>query len=813
MLKTSQEPKLLTSNLIEDVLHHIQHSSTIYLLSAFVMKSGVKMVLPALKEAAVRGADIKILTGDYLYVTQPEALSLLSELPLDQVEVRLWQSNGRSFHPKAFLFNGNDQGSLIVGSSNLSKSALTSGVEWNVSIPNEVSDEVYKDALEQYIHLFYAENTIKVNSETLKNYREQHATFRQKYPDLAQKWSEKEEVELTLGPDALPEEINDPPEPYITKNEKPSPRFAQPEALESLLTTYEEGYDKAMVVMATGLGKTYLAAFFAEHFNRILFVAHREEILHQAKASFEHVNEGKLGGIYNGKEKSEEADMIFASIFTLSIQDHLQRFDPGDFDLIIVDEFHHASSRSYQKVLDYFSPKFLMGITATPERTDGQDIFALCDGNVAYEMNFIQAIQRGWLSPFHYYGVYDDIDYSQITWLGGRYDEEELAEAQLQEHTAYNILSNWEKHKQTRTIGFCSSIKQANFLSQYFNHNGYQTISLHSKTEGISRKEAIEKLDRKEIDVIFTVDLFNEGVDIPSVDTLLFARPTESLVVFTQQIGRGLRKHVEKSHCTVIDLIGNYRNADVKLKLLGTDEGVGNKGQVQPITPADCEINLDVKAVQLLEELLRKRSPRKERVKVAYKQVKEQLGRRPTYWEMHLNGTVAVKEFKQIWKSYAGFLSSIDELTIEERMIYETYKDWIEEVERTPMTKSYKMVVLKYMLDRGEVEWAQPVTPEEIAPYFHSYLTEKPYRKNIDFTSKNTKALIEYDKERVANLISTMPLTKWSGSSKGLLKYEDNVFSLNFEIPLEDRALLKKMTEEICEYRLKYYFERKWKKE
>ncbi|REJ07742.1 DEAD/DEAH box helicase family protein [Halobacillus trueperi] len=805
-----QDTKLITNQLVDEVLDYIHQSNTIYILSAFIMKSGVQMLYPALKEAASRGADIKILTGDYLYVTQPEALELLSELPGETVEIRLWQSRGRSFHPKAFMFNTEEDGALIVGSSNLSNSALTNGVEWNLYMQSFLSEDTYEDARNHFIKLFSDDTTMKVNKETIKKYEEKHTEFHNNHPELVHHWTKQEEVEMTIGRDE-PGTINETDEEYQVSNEKLEPRFAQPAALEALLTTREEGYDKAMVVMATGLGKTYLAAFLAEHFERVLFVAHREEILYQAKASFEHVQPDKTGGIYNGKVKDMDHPMIFASIFTLSINDHLKKFDPSHFDLIVIDEFHHASNKSYQNILRYFVPQFLMGITATPERTDGQDIFALCDGNVAYEMNFIQAIQKDWLSPFHYYGVYDDIDYSKITWLGNRYDEEELIQAQLQESTAKNIIQNWEKHKQTRTLCFCSNIKQAEFLSNYFQRNGYQTIALHSKTMNISRKGAIEKLENGEIDAIFTVDLFNEGTDIPSVDTILFVRPTESLVVFTQQIGRGLRKHHQKSHCTIIDMIGNYRNADVKLKLFDTrDKEETKKGnQLKPIVPAGCQVEIDTRAVKLLEELLRKRSPRKERVKISYDKVKEELGRRPTYEEMHLRGSVNSKEFKQIWKSYGGFLSAFDELSYEEENVYSLYSDWIEEVERTSMTKSYKMVVLQYMLSRGELKWTEPITPEEVAPYFHEFFMEYKYRRDTDFSSKNTKALWKYDKQKVAKLIADMPLTKWSGSSRGLVQFDNGIFSLSFHVSTEHKALLYKMTEEICNYRLHSYFEKK----
>ncbi|WP_440590014.1 DEAD/DEAH box helicase family protein [Neobacillus kokaensis] len=243
--------------------------------------------------------------------------------------------------------------------------------------------------------------------------------------------------------------------------------------------------------MATGLGKTYLAGFFSKNFQKVLFIAHREEILYQAKESFKKIMPERRFGIYNGKIKEINVDAIFASIYTLSMKTHLEQFRPDEFDLIIIDEFHHAAADMYQRVLNYFKPNFLLGITATPDPNDNKDVYAICDGNVAFWLDFLDAIERKWLAPFKYYGVYDDTDNSQITWLGNRYDEEELLQVQMKEELAQKILHSWEERKQTRTISFCSSIRQANYLSRFFNLKGYRTVSLHSQQVDISRSQAI----------------------------------------------------------------------------------------------------------------------------------------------------------------------------------------------------------------------------------------------------------------------------------------------------------------------------------
>jgi superfamily II DNA or RNA helicase len=446
-----------------------------------------------------------------------------------------------------------------------------------------------------------------------------------------------------------------------------------------------------MVVMATGLGKTYLAGFFAQNFKRILFIAHREEILKQAKQSFQHIMPDKTYGLYYGTEKQPEADVIFASIYTLGMKRHLEVFSPDDFDLIVVDEFHHAAAQSYQRVIDYFKPKFLLGITATPDRMDGKDVYAICDGNVAYQIHFIEAIQKQWLAPFHYYGVYDDTDYRQITWLGTKYEEEELLAVQLTEEMLEKVYAAWVEHKQTRTISFCSSIRQANTIANYFKTKGVRAVSLNSKTVDISRGAAIQQLNDGQLDIIFTVDLFNEGVDIPSVDTLLFVRPTESLTVFTQQVGRGLRLHNTKSHCVIIDLIGNYRNADVKLQLFNTEPAkVKGRMDVIPSVPTGCSIDFDIRVIDLLKELQTKKQPRKEKLLNAYLELKRELGRRPTYLELHLQGNTPSQENKQEFNSYVGFLYWADELSDHEKEAFKEAEDWLIEVEKTGMAKSYK---------------------------------------------------------------------------------------------------------------------------
>ncbi|WP_203333727.1 DEAD/DEAH box helicase family protein [Planococcus beigongshangi] len=796
--------ELVTSELVGHLEKLSKEAKEIHWITAFAMKSGIRLILPFLQEAAARKVPIKLLIGDYLFVTQPGALEMLLE-QLPEAEVRLWKSGGVSFHPKSYLFRGIENSHLIVGSSNLSASALTRGVEWNLIAPTSVDNEVFEEAVEQFHYYFYGEQTIPLNRETLEEYTDLHRKANLQRP-ISPVWSEAEEVEMTVGP-AQPQEIEDPPAAYTTEI---SPRPAQQEALEALENAMAEDYSRAMVVLATGLGKTYLAAFFAEKFKRVLFVAHREEILFQAKQSFQHVHPNRTSAFYNASEKKTDADFIFASIYTLGSQYHLDRFKPDTFDLIVVDEFHHAAAPTYERLLDHFDPKFLLGITATPDRMDNKDVYALCDGNVAISIHFLDAIERNWLSPFQYYGVYDDTDYSAIRWLGTRYDEEELMQAQLQEDFAGKILTAWKEHKQTRTIVFCSSVRQAVYMSEFYRKNGVRAIALHGGSPPDQRKAARAKLNSGELEVIFTVDLFNEGVDIPKVDTLLFIRPTESLTVYTQQIGRGLRIADGKSHCVVIDFIGNYRNADLKLSVFDKTRKAGASNPIEPLVPVACEFNLDIQVIDLLKELNKKRAPRKEMVVMAYRELKREFGRRPTYLEFHLHANTDSKIVKQEFKSWFGLLAYAGELDEVEQEVWLKHKDWLMEVERTGMTKSYKMVVLSYMLSKGADRWLEPITPQEAAPFFHQYLTEKDYRLNTDFSDEQGKRLREYNEKAIADLIARMPMTKWSGSAKdGLVSFDGEVFQINLPLTSLENEIVYEWTRDISRYRLHAYFERK----
>lgn len=786
--------KLITANLVTELQELSQDAVHICWITAFVMKSGVKLMLEDLKKCEERGGEIQLLVGDYLSITQPEALRMLVE-NLPTAQIRMFQSYGRSFHPKAYLFKGKDSQHVIVGSSNLSNSALTSGVEWSLET---VDMQTFEQAMDEFHDLFHGKNTIPINTETIAMYETRYIEANKAVP-MAKKWSDSEEQGLMYGQESEPAIVAEAEEAKMVLE----PRPAQKLALAALKKTLEQGYDKAMAVLATGLGKTYLAAFFAERFKRVLFVVHRDEILQQAKETFVTVYPHKTAGFFNRFEKDTDSDFIFASISTISRKYHLEKFNPADFDLIVVDEFHHAVANSYQKVLDYFKPQFLLGITATPDRLDNKDVFSICDGNVAIEIHFIDAIKRNWLSPFHYYGVKDETDYSSIRWLGSHYDEEQLTVAQTRQSFMQKVYEEWHRLKQTRTIGFCSTIRQAEQLCAFFISKDVKAFVLSGRSTPTERKTIRQQLIDGEIDIIFTVDLFNEGVDIPTVDTLLFVRPTESIAVFTQQIGRGLRVADGKSHCVIIDFIGNYRNADRKLLVFKPEllEKGGKKlTPSEQIAETACQLHFDISVIDLLAEMAKKNRNYKQQIIDVYVDLKMELGRRPSYLEMYLQSGFQDINIAREFGSYIGMLKEAGELPERELAIFEVYEPLLQEIEKTSMTRSYKMVVLYAMLGRGAAKWYKPITAEKVAPIFADYLS-KPSRQAID--------KIHPDHKKVMQLIQTMPMTKWSGSSKGLVIFEDGEFGFAVDIENDMQLVVFNWVKEICEYRLHRYFTRK----
>lgn len=677
---------------------HIQQSihtaTSIDIIVSFLMESGVKLIQKDLEEIKDKNIPIRILTGNYLNITQPSALYLLKDILGDKVDLRFYNDTKRSFHAKAYIFEKDNEGEIFIGSSNLSRSAWTSGIEWNYRIDQKTNFEDFNYFKNMFEDLFL-NHSIIVNDEELERYSK---TW--KRPKIYSNINNKKE------------DIN-----YVYEENRNSnitsmfePRGAQIEALYELKKTRLDGNDKALVVAATGIGKTYLAAFDSREFNRVLFVAHREEILKQAYESFANVrtdkwlyvikDEEKLVadkeeileykvnnkttqayeynmGFFKNSTKETKKDIIFASVQSLGKEKYLNEryFDKDYFDYIVVDEFHHAVSKNYQNIINYFNPKFMLGLTATPDRLDNKDVFSICDYNTVYEATLKTAIDKGWLVPFRYYGIYDEsVNYDKVEYKNGKYNEKELEKALSINNRAELILKHYKKYKSTRALGFCTSKSHAEFMAKYFNENGVPSCAVYSSNEGEYNEErsiALKKLRDEDINVIFSVDMFNEGLDIKSIDMVMFLRPTESPTVFLQQLGRGLRKDKNKKYLNVLDFIGNFKKANLVPYLL-TGESKIRESNTTTIPseedyPEDCFIDFDFRLIDIFDRIKKATQKIEDKIVEEFFRIKEYLGHTPsrtdmfTYMDEDLYINIKKKSKLNIFRDYISFLVKINE--------------------------------------------------------------------------------------------------------------------------------------------------------
>ena len=604
------------------LIQSMKKAESVDIIVSFLMESGVKMLLQELENTLKRGAKIRILTGNYLGITQPSALYLIKRKLGDRADLRFYCEKDRSFHPKSYIFHYADHSELYIGSSNISRSALTSGIEWNYRFSSKKDPENYAEFFHTFEDLF-ENHSIIIDDKELKRY--------------SQNWH-RPAVAKDLDKYDFEQEAEN------TKIKRMyEPRGAQIEALCALEDTRAEGAKKGLIQAATGIGKTYLAAFDSKPYEKVLFVAHREEILKQAADSFRNVRNSEDYGFFTGDEKCTDKSVIFASVATLGKSEYLNEkyFVPDYFDYVVIDEFHHAVNDQYRKIVEYFKPQFLLGLTATPERMDGKNIYEICDYNVPYEISLKDGINKGMLVPFHYYGIYDETDYTKLHIVRGKYAEEELNKTYIGNAYRHDLIYKYYcKYGSKQALGFCCSRKHAEEMAKEFSRRGIPSAAVYSNANGefsMDRTEAIEKLESGKIKVVFSVDMFNEGVDIPSVDMVMFLRPTESPIVFLQQLGRGLRRSKGKEYLNVLDFIGNYEKAG-RVRYLLTGKSKAEKQTYSPADktnyPDDCFVDFDMKLIDLFAEMDKKQQTIKEQIRNEYFRVKELLGKQPSRMDL-----------------------------------------------------------------------------------------------------------------------------------------------------------------------------------
>lgn len=541
---------LFLSNVNSDFLNRIKEClkkcNSFSFSVSFIKKAGLVLIERDIEEALHRGAKGKIITSTYQNFTDIGSLEqfLTWQREYDNFECHLdYECFGdKGFHTKGYMFEYDDSVELIVGSSNITRFALLKNHEWNISLISKENLDSYNDALIEF-HLIW-ENTLKLDSCLIEKYRLQL--------DYAiEKW-DMDYINITDST------IN--------------PNSMQRKALRELRRYRDTGVKKALIISATGSGKTYLAAFDARNFGakRLLYIVHRESILRDAKESFMKVfGAERTYGFYTGSESSQEADFIFATSNMLAR--HLEEFDKNEFDYIIYDEVHHIVAETGKKIFEYFEPEFILGLTATPERMDNKNVFELFDQNVPFELRLRDAINNDLVVPFHYYGIRDQlVDYSSK-------DKMVIAKAIAEQNNVEFIKDQIEKHRKPgeklKCIAFCTNIQSCKLMAEELYEEGYHTISLTGVNDTGVRIKAFKDLqdDNNLLEIICTVDILNEGVDIPQVNMVLFLRPTESPTIFIQQLGRGLRKFPGKEYVTVLDFIGNNYDRVVQIAMaLGT---------------------------------------------------------------------------------------------------------------------------------------------------------------------------------------------------------------------------------------------------
>ena len=563
--------RIKRSKVLSYLLERLELCDSFWLSAAFLTTSGLSTLHNSLKKFSDKGhGEGRIYVSDYLTFTQPEALRRIRQFK--NVDARLLV--GKDFHGKGYLFKIGDQFDCLIGSSNLTATALTKNDELNFHFSASSTSKVITDFLENFDTNF--NSSVAITDQLLKEYSDVYDSKSMANDNMSfvnnraneQGPLEESPVRISSANQAVSGRVEMSPTIF-------SPNLLQKEATESLANLRLEGKDKALVISATATGKTFLSAFDVQQFNakRMLFVVHRFRIASKARETFEAIfGKTKSYGFYSGQKRDTNSDFIFSTIQTINSDDHLKSFEPDAFDYIIIDETHRAGAASYNKIFNYFEPKFILGMTATPERTDGYDIFSLFNHNIACEIRLPRAMEEGLVCPFHYFGITDiSVDGEEIE---EKSDFNKLISAERVNHIIKTLDEYGTDDGIRRGLVFCSRVDEAEALSNEFNRRGFKTKALSGVSSEDERGDVMRRIEASEgpekLDYIFSVDILNEGVDIPGINQVVMLRPTQSAIIFVQQLGRGLRIAKGKNYLTIIDFIGNYdKNYLIPVALYG----------------------------------------------------------------------------------------------------------------------------------------------------------------------------------------------------------------------------------------------------
>ncbi|MCG3691878.1 DEAD/DEAH box helicase [Aliarcobacter butzleri] len=646
---------------------------------AFINFSGIQLLFDSFKKLEEKNIKGKILTSTYLNFTQIKALEKIKKFKNIELKIYDCEVSNIGFHSKSYIFEFKDDYKILIGSSNITASAFKSNIEWNVKTVTKKDDIFLKDVLNEFEALW--KSSIDVDDEFLKKYEEFLKTQNKEFKSFS---------------------LN-----QIKTN------FMQEKALEKLENLRKKGENKALIIAATGSGKTYLSAFDVKKFKAktILFLVHRENILIKAKHSFEEIlPQINSFGLYTGNKKEQDKNYLFSTIQTMS--SNFSDFSQDFFEYIIIDEAHHVTSPSYKKILDYFKPKFLLGLTATSNRMDGNSIYEVFDENIALDIRLNEALEHNLIVPFHYYGIsdiqsidYENVDLTKIDLLAKLLSVNKRVDFIIDKMDFYSNSGNKRK-----VLSFCVSKEHCNFMSEEFNKKGINSITLTSEDSISKREESIKRLENENdsLEVIFTVDIFNEGIDIPSINMVLFLRPTNSPIVFVQQLGRGLRKYKNKEFLTVLDFIGNHKKAYLIALAL-----VGNKMIDKESIKLSIENNFadfknafismdEISKNRILEQINKENFNHLKYLKEQYFEVKNILGKVPILVDfLQFEDVINPLKFIDESKSYIEFLAKVEEnKKLKELILDENFIKAIRFIENElPIKRVYEFVILKYLLN------------------------------------------------------------------------------------------------------------------
>lgn len=729
---------------------------------AFITEGGLSLILEQLKELENRNIRGKILTGDYLNFTEPKALKRL--LNYKNIELKILSKE--KFHAKGYFFKKGNLWTLIIGSSNLTQTALTVNFEWNLKINSLEDGKITKDILNNFEEIF--ERLPKLDLEMIENY--------EKVYKLSKEYSKIQEKNQNS---------------LFKKDIKPN--FMQKEALENL-KLLRESEDKGLLISATGTGKTYLSAFDIKNLKpeKMLFIAHRKTILRKAKYTFENIISNKKMAIY-GEESIVDADYIFAMVQTLNKKEHLEKFSKNYFNYIIIDEVHHSGAKTYQSIISYFKPDFLLGMTATPERSDDFDIYRLFNHNIAYEIRLYDALRENLLCPFHYFGV------SDITVDGECIDNKTSIKNLTLEQRIDHIIEKSRYYgysgEKLHGLMFVSRVEEANILAEKFNERGIKSIALTGEHGDNTRENAIEKLENGEIEYIITVDIFNEGIDIPCVNQVILLRPTESSIVYIQQLGRGLRKNKNKEFVVVLDFIGNYEKNFLIPTAISQNNSFDKDFMKKFILngtnmiPGESSISFEeIVKERIFENINKTNFSTKKNIEHDFNLLEKQLGRTPMLNDFFTRNMIEPSVILKFRKDYDSVLKALRPNT-EFGVLSEIEKNFLTFLSSffTPAKRIHEMVILQESIKNVKISLKEV---EDIL--------EKKYK--IKQQKENIENAVKHLSKEIFTSLSTMKefepiLEKVNGEYK---------VSKDFKNGYENNKYFRELVEDLIKYNLGY---------